>query len=110
MDTKTQTPEVNYTEEQVQAIRDAAPLNKEIAEKVAAEIGKTWRSVVAKAKREGIEYIPQAPAPKKGRDAPTKAQLAESLREITGFKLPSVDKASVADLTQLLQFAQSVAE
>ena len=98
----------NYTEADVQVIRDHAPLNKEIAEKVGALIGKSWRSVVAKAKREGIEYIAMQPEPKKGRDAPTKAQLAEQLRELTGFKLPQVDKASVRDLTELLTFAQSV--
>lgn len=100
--------DVNYTEEMVQILRDNAPLNKEKAEALEPILGRSWRSIVSKARREGIEYHTQQPAPKRGRDAPTKAQLADALREVTGFKLPSVDNASVAALTQLLTFARDL--
>lgn len=100
--------DVNYTEEMVAIMREHAPLNKEKAEALEPVLGRSWRSIVSKARREGIEYQVQQAAPKRGRDAPTKAQLAESLREITGFKLPSVDNASVAALTQLLTFARDL--
>lgn len=96
--------EPNYTEAQVQQIRAAAPLDMEKAKSLGETMGKSYRSIIAKAKREGIEYIAKAPEPKKGKDAPTKAQMVEAMRTATGLKLPDLEKASSACLNELARW------
>lgn len=99
--------EPNYTEEQVQQIRDAAPLDMEKAKALGEAMGKSYRSIIAKAKREGIEYKAKEPEPKKGKNAPTKAQMVEAMRAATGLKLPDLEKASAACLNELAKWMQS---
>jgi hypothetical protein len=96
--------EPNYTAEQVQQLREAAPLDVDKAKALGKTMGKSYRSIIAKAKREGIEYIAKAPEPKKGKDAPTKAQMVEAMRSATGLKLPDLEKASAACLNELAKW------
>lgn len=91
----------NYSVEQVQMLRDAAPIDMEKAKILAEKMGKTYRSIIAKAKREQIPYLAKVPEPKKGKDAPTKAELVGAMRIVTGLKLPDLDKASTAALNEL---------
>lgn len=100
----TDVKEPNYTAEMVEKIRAQAPLNREKAEKLGAELGKSYRSIIAKAKREGIEYIAAEPAPKKGKDAPTKKDIVGAIRAGTGLKLLDLDKAPLATLTELAKY------
>lgn len=77
-----------YTPAMVQAIRDAAPLDLQKAHALAAdwpEVG--YRSVIAKAKSLGVEYVKAAPAAKKSTgDTPTKAAYLAAIRK--GLALP----------------------
>lgn len=72
-----------YTDSMVAAIRDAAPLNLAKAQALAEqwpEVG--YRSVIAKAKSLGVEYVKAAPAARKARsDEPTKADLLGAIRK-----------------------------
>ena len=72
-----------YTPAMVQAIREAAPLDLQKAHALAAdwpEVG--YRSVIAKAKSLGVEYVKAAPAAKKARsDEPTKAAYLAAIRK-----------------------------
>lgn len=69
-------------------IQAAAPLNLAKAQALAAgwpEVG--YRSVIAKAKSLGVEYVKAAPAAKKARsDEPTKAAYLAAIRK--GLALP----------------------
>jgi hypothetical protein len=73
----------NYTEKETQAVIAAAPLTFEKAAEVAAAIGKTQRSVIAKAKSLNVEYIPKA-KPKAKEKGITKAELLEGIRKSLG--------------------------
>ena len=56
----------NYTAEMVALLEQNAPLDFDKAQAIGKEINRSVKSVIAKAKREGIEYISKpAPARKK---------------------------------------------
>ena len=88
----------DYTKEMVAAIQTAEPLTFEKAQELAStdafvRAGKTTRSVVAKAKSLGVDYIPKAkPATKEV--GPTKADYLADIR--SALALP--DRAG--DLTK----------
>ena len=95
------TKEVNYTSEMVDAIKAAAPLNLEKAKALATELGKTWRSVVAKAKSEGVEYISK-PAPLKKPKGETKADIVSNICDLIGVdSLAGLEKSPASALTAL---------
>jgi len=98
----------NYTEAMVQQIRDAAPLNFESATALGEVMGKSPRSIIAKAKREGVEYLAKVPEPKKGKDAPTKGEIADTMRNVTGLNMHHIEKASVACLQELSNWIAGV--
>lgn len=93
----------NYTPEMVARMCEMAPLNLEKAETLAAEFGggKTAKSIVAKAKREGIEYHTKPAPTKKPKDAPTKTELVAAMQKATGLKLFQLEKAPTATLNEL---------
>jgi len=76
----------DYTPEMVAAITKAAPLTFEKAQEIAASdmfsrAGKGHRSVIAKAKSLGVEYIAKAkPAKKSVDNGPTKAATLSAIR------------------------------
>lgn len=97
------TPEkvVNYSPDAIAAIKAAAPLNLEKAKAVAADIGKTYRSVIAKAKSLGLEYISK-PAPAKKAKAETKAEIVGEIGVLLGdVTLDGLAKAPAAVLNTL---------
>ena len=58
--------DVNYTPEMVATIEAAQPLDLAKAKALGAQLDRGYRSIIAKAKREGFEYISKpAPARKK---------------------------------------------
>lgn len=97
---------VNYTAAMVARMKELAPLDLAKAELLAAEFGdgKTAKSVIAKAKREQIEYRAKEPVLKKGKDAPTKAQLVAALKQHTGLKLDQLDKAPTLAIVELIRY------
>lgn len=93
----------NYTPEMCAAIKAAAPLNLEKARALATELGKTYRSVIAKAKSLDVEYI-SMPAPAKKPAGITKADIVASIcvaMEIDGG-LAGLEKAPASALSKLL--------
>jgi len=103
---------VNYTSAMVARMKELAPLNLEKAELLAAEFGggKTAKSVIAKAKREQIEYITKPAPTKKPKDAPTKAQLVALMQKASGMKLDQLDKAPTATLNELARWMSKMLE
>ena len=72
---------MSYTDFETAAVVAAAPLTFDSAVALAEKLGKTHRSVIAKAKSLGVEYTPKAKPAKKAVDAgPTKAQILADLR------------------------------
>jgi len=93
---------VNYTPEMVQVLKDAAPLDYEKAKVLATQLNKNVRSIIAKAKREQIEYIAKEAPVKKGRDAPTKAQMVLTIEAALDSKLTGLEKAPVTVLKNII--------
>lgn len=78
-------------------------------ESIAAEVGKTKRSVISKLVREGV-YVADAPAPKVAKvEGPTKKDMLRDL-EATGFNVEGLEPATKDAIARVLAVAQSVAE
>ena len=89
-----------YTLNQEQKIRNSAPVNKEIAEKLASEFGVTTRSVISKAISMKVEYHKEEKA-----TAQAKVRKAEVVRQIEsalGVECNSLVNANAKDLATLL--------
>jgi hypothetical protein len=104
METKEKAP--NYTAEQVAEIVSASPLNMEKAKELAAKFGKSYRSVIAKAKTlEGVEYQSLPPVAKKPTEE-TKAEIVQSIEALFSDKCASLfglEKATTRALVNLRQ-------
>lgn len=71
----------NYTESMIAELRNNAPLDLAKAHDLAGKMGVSYRSVIAKAKSLGLEYVAKAPAAKKAKsDEPTKAETLAAIR------------------------------
>jgi hypothetical protein len=97
------TKAANYSEEMVQAMVADYQDNptKETVEKLSAEFGKTTRSIVAKLVREGV-YVAAPRVTKTGAPVVRKADIVSQIQDAVGTELPSLEKASKADLQALL--------
>jgi hypothetical protein len=98
-----------FTPEILEKMKASAPLNKEKCAALAAEFGADFssRSIIAKAKREGIEYQNAAPAVKKPKGE-SKADILESIEKKLNAELPGLLKAPLADLRKLADLLPSV--
>ena len=97
------TSTVNYTPEMIATIKAAAPLNLEKAKALGAKLDRGYRSIIAKAKREGIEYISK-PAPAKKKAAPSKLDMVAAIMTATGAdNLDGLEKATGQALNNLLE-------
>ncbi len=97
------TPAVNYTDAMIDQMKMAAPLDYEKAVTLGAQLGRNARSIIAKAKREGIPYIAKA-VPTAKRKGPTKKDMVNAIEKETGFILVGLDKAPVRALANLIAF------
>jgi hypothetical protein len=70
--------DINYTPEMVAKIEAAQPLDLAKAKALGAELDRGYRSIIAKAKREGFDYISK-PAPAKKKAAPSKADMVAAI-------------------------------
>ena len=96
------TSTVNYTPEMIAVLTAAAPINHEKAQALAVQLDRGVRSIIAKCKREGIEYISK-PAPAKKKAAPTKVDMVAAIMAATGAdNLDGLEKATGAALNNLL--------
>jgi len=94
---------VNYTPEMVAILKDNAPINYEKALVLANTLDRGARSIIAKCKREGIEYISK-PAPAKKKAAPSKADLVGAIaRAVDADDLSGLEKATGSALCKLLE-------
>ena len=95
---------VNYTDEMVAVLNAAAPINYEKAQVLAVELGRGVRSIIAKCKREGIEYVSK-PAPAKKKPMPTKADFVYAIAQAVNSdpdELAGLEKATGQGLANLL--------
>jgi hypothetical protein len=93
----------NYTEamtEKMVAQYTANP-SRDTVDAIATELGKNARSVIAKLSREGV-YKAQPRVTKSGEPVVRKAELLAQIQDTLGVELPSLVKASKADLQRLI--------
>lgn len=83
----------NFTPAQEQRIRDMAPLNQAKSRELAAEFGKTERSVTAKAVRMGVAYERKQPTTKTGAPVEQKAAIVAEIATMVEGNLDGLDKA-----------------
>ena len=102
----TRTP--NYTDAQVQTmVADYvdAPTKDTVAN-LARSMQKTPRSIIAKLVREGV-YVAQPRVTKTGAPIIRKSELVAQIQENLGVELPTLAKASKADLERLVSVVVS---
>ena len=93
----------NYTDEMVEQMVDAYQENptRETVEALASEFGKTVRSIIAKLSREGV-YVAQPKVTKSGEPVVRKAELVAQINAHFDAEMPTLVKASKADLQKLV--------
>ena len=95
--------DVNYTPEMVATIEAAQPLDLAKAKALGAQLDRGYRSIIAKAKREGFEYISK-PAPARKKAAPSKAELVGAIaKAVDCDTLDGLEKATGQALAKLLE-------
>jgi hypothetical protein len=93
----------NYTPEMVAILKANAPLDFIKAQALAVSLDRNVRSVIAKAKREGIEYISK-PAPAKKKAAPNKADMVAAICAALDMDTcEGLEKSTGSALNKLLQ-------
>lgn len=97
----------NFTAEQEQMIADAAPLNQAKARALAAAMGKTERSITAKAVRMGVAYERKQPTTKNGGKVEKKETIVSEIAAIVGGNLDGLDKAPKGVLQALRDFVKA---
>ena len=93
----------NYTDTMVNQMHDVYMKNptRESVEFLANEFGKSTRSVIAKLSREGI-YVPMERKTKDGEPIVRKHELVAQIEEYFSIEVPSLAKATKADLQKLV--------
>ena len=97
-----QTGNLNYTDKMVAEMHELYGSNptRESVETLATKFGKSTRSLIAKLSREGI-YVPMERKTKTGEPIVRKAELVAQIETHYGIELPSLVKATKADLIKL---------
>ena len=93
----------NYTDEMVSTMTEQYQANptRETVDALAREFGKTTRSIIAKLSREGV-YVAQPKVTKTGEPVVRKQELVSVVEAHFGIALPTLVKASKADLQRLV--------
>jgi len=93
----------NYTDEMVAQMTEAYVANptRETVEVLATSMGKSVRSIIAKLSREGV-YVAQPKVTKTGEPVVRKQELVVALQDHFGIAIPTLVKASKADLQRLV--------
>ena len=92
----------NYTADMVLLLEQNAPLDFDKAQAIGKEINRSVKSVIAKAKREGIEYISK-PAPARKKSAPSKPDLVGAIcKGLDLDECAGLEKATGLALSKLL--------
>jgi hypothetical protein len=98
---------VNYTEEQVQYMKDLYSANpsRETVEILSKELNKSAKSIIGKLSREGV-YQKTVYKTKTGEDPITKKELVENIARILDIKadwIMGLEKSPKADLKRLCE-------
>ena len=93
----------NYTDEMVASMTEQYVANptRDTVEALAQEFGKSVRSIIAKLSREGV-YVAQPKVTKSGEPVVRKAELVALLEAHFEVAIPTLVKASKADLQRLV--------
>lgn len=93
----------NYTDEMVAQMINAYEANpsRETVDMLAGQMGKSVRSIIAKLSREGV-YVAQPKVTKTGEPVVRKQELVVALQDHFGIEIPTLVKASKADLQRLV--------
>ena len=93
----------NYTDEMVASMTEQYVANptRDTVDALAQEFGKSVRSIIAKLSREGV-YVAQPKVTKTGEPVVRKAELVEILEAHFEVAIPTLVKASKADLQRLV--------
>jgi hypothetical protein len=75
--------------------------SRETVDMLAGQMGKSVRSIIAKLSREGV-YVAQPKVTKTGEPVVRKQELVASLQSHFGIEIPTLVKASKADLQRLV--------
>ena len=93
----------NYSDSQVQAIIDAQPLDFDKAQALAAELDKSHRSIISKAKSLGLVYIGKTAAKKRGAGKPELVGAIASAMNLDASDLEGLERATARSLERLLE-------
>jgi len=93
----------NYSDEMVNEMHSLYEANptRETVEILAEKFGKSVRSIIAKLSREGI-YVSQPRVTKTGEPVVRKAELVAQIEDHFEIEVPTLVKASKADLQTLI--------
>jgi hypothetical protein len=91
---------MSYTKAQEAAIVEASPMDLAGAKALGLTLDKSYRSVIAKAKQLGQDYIAK-PAPAKAEKAETKAEIVAELAGVLEMSLDGLEKAPLGTLAAL---------
>ena len=89
-----------YTLAQENIIRQSAPVDKKIAEKLASKFGVSTRSVISKTISLKVPYVKEQRAPAQARVR--KATVVRQIETVLGVQCPSLVNATAKDLATLL--------
>ena len=94
--------QVNYSEKDVSMMIELYTANptRETVDTLAETLGKNTRSIIAKLSREGV-YKSQPRVTKAGEPVVLKAEFVGRIEKVLGFSIPSISKATKADLSKL---------
>ena len=92
----------NYSEKDVSMMIETykASPTRDTVDMLAEKLGKNARSIIAKLSREGV-YKSQPRVTKAGEPVILKAEFVGRIETALGFSIPSISKATKADLSKL---------
>ena len=89
-----------YTLAQENQIRKAAPVNKEVAQKLASKFGVSTRSVISKTISMKVPYVKEVRVPRE--TSVRKAVVVTQIEALLKIQAPSLVNAKAVDLATLL--------
>ena len=97
------TSTVNYTPEMVAVLEAAQPIDYAKAQELGLQLDRGVRSIIAKCKREGFDYISK-PAPAKKKAAISKVEMVEAIcKALDMDSCDGLEKSTGAALNKLMQ-------
>ena len=97
------TSTINYTPEMVATLEAAQPIDYAKAKELGLQLDRGVRSIIAKCKREGFEYVSK-PAPAKKKTAPSKMDMVAAICSALDMDTcEGLEKSTGSALNKLMQ-------